>query len=119
MNVEASSPEVTAFELVQNYANRFGYSDVCPFEIIKRISSKTLVVRSMTAVLDDAFKPNFIAGGFSAICTNNNKQEWVITSNPDGQVLRIRLQKNGTWKDANGHQYGLNSKPVKHYDYNF
>lgn len=113
MNTEANNTEATA-----KFANHFGYSDVNPFEIIKRISSKTIEIRAMTAERHPDYKPHFIPGGFSAHCTNQGEQEWVITSNPEANVFRIRLGKKG-WKDAGGNLYGLSDKPSKFYDFNF
>lgn len=101
------------------YANHYGWSDINPFEVVKTVSDKTLEVRAMEAKLHPDWKPEFVPGGFSAHCTNNNEQDWVITSNTENKVFRIRLHANGVWKDKNGNKYHLNDKPIKHYDYNF
>ncbi len=104
-----------------NYANLAMFSDVEPYEIIKRISNKTLEIRAMDAVISENWKPEFVSGGFFANCTNNNDQKdaWVITSNENNYVLRIRLNKKGVWKDKHGNRYFLSDKPVKKYDFNF
>ena len=101
------------------YANHLGYSDVNPYEVVKVVSGKTLEIRSMTAEKDDSVKLEFQAGGFSAHCSNQQKQKWFINSNPDGEVKRIRLSKNGKWFDKYGNRFSLSDKPVKFYDYNF
>lgn len=102
-----------------NYANQYGYSDVEPYEVVRVISDKTIEVREMSAERDESVKLEFHVGGFSAHCSNQRAQKWHIRSNPEGRVVRIRLQKNGTWKDAHGRKYGLSDTPRKFYDYNF
>jgi hypothetical protein len=49
---------------------------------------------------------------------NQNQQRWLISSNPEGRVFRIRLGKRG-WKDSSGSRYVLADQPQKFYDYNF
>ena len=101
-----------------NYANHIGYSDVNPYEIVRRVSDKTFEIRAMKAEISKDWKPNFIPGGFSAVCTNNHSQKWVITSDDTARVFRIRRGKYG-WKDANGNRYQIAEQPRKVYDYNF
>lgn len=102
-----------------NYANHLGWSDVNPFEIVRRVSDKTIEVREMDAERDPEWKPDFVPGGFSAVCTNQRDQQWRIQSNPANPVIRIRLRKSGQWKDAHGRRFALSEQPVKFYDYNF
>lgn len=101
-----------------NYANHLGYSDVNPFEIIRRVSDKTLEVRSMRAERDPNWKPDFVPGGFCGTVVNQRDQQWFISSDSQGTVVRIRLGKQG-WKDRHGRRYELSDEPVKFYDYNF
>ena len=104
--------------MTRQYANHFGYSDINPFEVVRQISDKTLEVRAMNAERDESFKPDFVPGGFFGTVTNQHDQKWIITSNSDNAVVRIRLGKQG-WKDRNGRRFGLSDVPVKFYDYNF
>ena len=101
-----------------NYANHLGYSDVNPFEIIRRVSDKTLEVRAMRAERDPSWKPDFVPGGFCGTVVNQRDQQWIISSDSQGAVVRIRLGKQG-WKDRNGRRYELSDEPVKFYDHNF
>ena len=101
-----------------NYANHIGYSDVNPFEIIRRVSDKTLELRAMNAERDPSWNPDFVPGGFFGTVVNQSEQKWVIKSNEAGRTVRIRLGKQG-WKDAHGNRYQLSDEPVKFYDYNF
>ena len=100
------------------YANHIGYSDVNPFEIIRKISDKTIEIRAMSAERDPNWKPDFVPGGFFGTVVNQDSQKWIISSNPEGEVVRIRLGKRG-WKDRHGRRYDLSDKPYKFYDYNF
>jgi hypothetical protein len=106
-------------QMTANFANRYGYSDVEPYEVVRRISDKTVEVRAMSAERDPSYKPEFVVGGFSAVCLNQREQKWVISSNPEARVIRIRLRKDGRWYDSYDNRYGLSDKPRKFYDYNF
>jgi len=103
------------------YANRIGYSDIDPYEIIRRISEKTIEVREMDAVLDEnckkAMRDSFVPGGFLGH-TDNSLQEWIITSNPNNKIYRARLHKDGCYYSDYG-KHRLSENPIKHYDYNF
>lgn len=103
-----------------NYANHIGYTDINPFEVVRRVSDKTLEIRAMNAVRanpseDMGFQP----GGFVGHFSDQDKQRWAITSNPEARVIRIRLQKDGQWRSVHGERYALSDKPRKFYDYNF
>ena len=99
------------------FAN-YGYSDVYPYEIVRVVSDKTLEVREMKAIRDPNWKPEIIPGGFSGHCTNQDEQRWIIESDFDRPVRRIRLGKKG-WKDKYGSRFSLSEKPRKFHDYNF
>ena len=100
------------------YANKIGYSDITPFEVVNVISEKTMEVREMQATIDPTWKPEFHVGGFSAHCSNQNEQRWTYESIEDRQVIRIRLRKDGKWYSKQG-RHVLADEPRKFYDYNF
>lgn len=100
------------------YANHLGYSDVTPYEVIRVVSDKTIEIREMNAERDESVKLEFHVGGFSAHCSNQRDQKWIITSDESAPVIRIRLGKQG-WKDKHGRKFGLSDQPKKFYDYNF
>jgi hypothetical protein len=100
------------------YANHIGWSDINPFEVVRRVSDITLEIREMHAVRGPSAPLKFIPGGFSAHCVNQHEQKWLITSDESAPVIRIRLGKRG-WKDKFGRRYKLADEPVKFYDYNF
>ena len=99
------------------YANMHGWSDVHPYEIVRVISDKTVVVREMVAEKDPEFKPEFIPGGFAGHCTNQSEQTYTYKSCDDGHLMKIRLGKKG-WKSQMGRHF-LSTEPRKFYDYNF
>jgi hypothetical protein len=106
--------------MTMKFANHFGYSDVNPFEVVREVSDKTLEIRAMHAVRSNPEnKLGFAPGGFFGHCSRQDEQEWTITPNTEGRVIRIRLNKRGQWKDKWGNYYGLADKPRKFHDYNF
>lgn len=104
---------------VENYkfANRQGWSDTDPYEILVHISRTTLVIRALDYKLDN-WKPEIEPGGFAGHCTNQNDQKYTYSSNTNYPRIRIRLTKKG-WKDTNGNRYTLATEPKKFHDYNF
>ena len=85
------------------YANQFVGTDIYPFEIIRKVSDKTLEIREMKAR-----KANL-----------NFEQDWDFLPDEDKPVIRIRLTKGGLWKDADGGRYRLDVKPRRYHDYGF
>ena len=122
-NVKSPEAAVQMFEkifteLSATHANEIGYSDVYPYEIVRRVSDKTIEIRAMDAALDPEWKPEFIPGGFCAHCVNQHSQRWVYSSNPNNPLRRIRLTKRG-WRGVGGAKFRLGSAPRKFHDYNF
>ena len=105
--------------ITEKFANKLGYSDINPFEIVRVISEKTLEIRKMNAEKDPSWEPKWVDGGFAGHCLNQYDQKWFITPDQDAPVFRIRLSKARGWRDANGNSYKLGDQPVKFYDYNF
>jgi hypothetical protein len=99
------------------YANCQGYTDVTPYEIVRRISEKTIEVRAMSAVIDPEWKPEVAPGGFCGHTVNNHAQRWLISPDAQGHTVRLRLTKQG-WKGA-GRMFALATEPRCFYDFNF
>jgi hypothetical protein len=97
------------------YANLIRWSDVEPFEVIKE-TAKTITIRKMEC--EKNFKPEYVAGGFSAICINQNEQNWNITSNETNQLVKAYLRKDGNYWSKYG-KHKISDAPMKVYDYNF
>lgn len=91
------------------YANRRDERDVIPFEVVSEISEKTLLVRDMICDLSRDWKPLIVM----MQCVNNDDQEWSIVPDPNGLSFKIRLQKDGKWKDAQGNRYTLDDRPER------
>jgi hypothetical protein len=111
--------EFSKFEPAYMFANRYGYSDIDPGEVVRRVSEKCIEIRMMDAERDKSIPMVVYPGGFARHVANQRSLKWHITSNPANPIIRIRKQKNGDWKDAGGNRYGLTAEPVKFYDYNF
>lgn len=102
------------------YANHFGFSDVHPYEIVKRVSDICLEVRRMKSERSNPENNlGFEAGGFFGHSSRQNEQEWKIESDPSQKPYRIRLRKDGHWYDPWGNRYGLSATPKRFHDYNF
>lgn len=102
---------------VGDHAHVTMWSDVYPVTIIKKTAT-TLTVRNDKAHLDPNWKPEFIIGGFSAHCTNNDNQQWIIEEDPDGCIEVFRWSKRlNCYKDTSDCK--LFPEWAKHYDYNF
>ena len=102
-----------------NYANHIGWSDVNPYEVIRKVSDKCYEVRAMQTEKSPNYQPEFVAGGFSAVCLNQGQQKWIITSDEQAPILRIRASKKKGWADKYGKRFELANEPCKYYDYNF
>ncbi len=99
------------------YCNNHMYSDVQPYEIVRVISPKTIVIRQMDTV--QTVKPKqFVSGGFSAHCVDQDKQDYNYSSNKSNKLIQARLQKSGHYKSIVGKHF-LSEQPFKFHDYNF
>ena len=111
---------------MKQYCNMQGYTDVKPYEVVRVVSDKCIEIKLMNVEKNPNWQPEFEAGGFSAHCTNQREQEWIITSSPEAIPFKVRKRKDKYGrKVAEGtywHQtarYVLSDKPVYFYDYNF
>jgi hypothetical protein len=101
------------------YMNERGWSDTEPYEVVNVISETTVEIRAMKAEPDTSWSPDFVPGGFSGVVTNQEQQKWIITSDPEAPIFRVRKHKNGKWKSPGGTEYRPSDAPRKYYDYNF
>lgn len=105
---------------IKAYANRHGYTDVDPFEVVKTVSPICVEVRGMKAV-QTKFPQEFHQGGFTGhFADNRSGQDYEYSSNPDGNIIRIRWSKaKKQWQSKDGSRFIMSDKPYKFYDYNF
>lgn len=75
-------------------------SDCYPYEIIKIISRTTLEIRAMNHEPVPGWVPDFSPGGFCGHFHNLHDQKFTYTSNPEGRITRIRLNKKGQWMNG-------------------
>lgn len=108
----------TSFEQA-THANYHSYSDVTPFEIVKKVSEKTIDVREMDYKALNSNNLDFHAGGFSAHCSNQYEQKYSYEANEENPIIRIRLHMDGHYYCKHGKRHTLSTQPVRFYDYNF
>jgi hypothetical protein len=72
-------------------------NDCYPYEITKLVSEQTLEIRAMNHTPVPGWVPDFSPGGFCGHFHNLHEQQFTYTSNPEGRVTRIRLNKRGNW----------------------
>lgn len=87
------------------YANQFLFSDIYPFEVVKKVSDITMDIREMSADLQ--------------LETNPYEQKYKFSSNENNQTVRIRKNNKGVWRDKDGRRYVIGNEPRKYYDYGF
>lgn len=113
--IQLPGPRQVTRTVFDKYANRHGYTDIEPYEVIHIINEKRMYIRGMKSELTKA--PSSVPGGFCAH-TNNYEQRWKIESDESESIIEIRKQKNGDWK-CSGFRFILADEPRKFYDYNF
>lgn len=94
------------------------YSDSHAYTVIKRTKS-TITIQRDKATLKPESKPEFIEGGFSCICTNQNDQDYDYERDENGRILTLRWSnKYNTWSTGN-HGSSVSLGRHEFYDYNF
>lgn len=95
------------------------WSDSHACTVIAR-TAKTLTIQRDKAMLSPDFKPEWVPGGFSAICTNSEKQEWTYERDPDGEIIKCRWsEKYGRWQSGSDGSIHIGRGRHEHHDYNF
>ncbi len=85
---------------------------------IVKVAKSSITIRRDKAIKNDDFKPEFVTGGFNAVCVNQNEQSYAYEPDEQGQLTTIH------WSSKNN-SYGTPSKvraiKGRHefYDYNF
>lgn len=74
------------------------WSDAHAYTIIAR-TAKTLTIQRDKATYAPGYKPEYVPGGFSVICTNDTDQEWVYEPDPKGITRKCYWsQKEKRWQ---------------------
>lgn len=95
------------------------WSDAEAHTVIKR-TAKTLTIQRDKAIRDPNFKPEWVPGGFSAICINSEDQEWTYERDPEGAITRCHWsEKYGIWQAGSDGSMRVSRGRHEYYDYNF
>ena len=93
------------------------WTDRYAYTVIKK-TAKTITIQRDKAVLADDYKPEFITGGFSAICTNNADQHYVYLRDPNGSIEVCHWsEKHGCYRAQGSLRVSIGRHEF--YDYNF
>lgn len=95
------------------------YSDSHACTVISR-TEKTLTIQRDKATRDPSFKPEWVPGGFSAICVNNDQQKWNCEPDPNGEIIKCRWsEKHGCWQTGSDGSIRIGRGRHERHDYNF
>ena len=105
---------------IKKYANRSGYSDVEPYEVVRIVSDICVEVRAMKTK-QIRFPQEVHVGGFSAhVADNRSGQEYEYSSNEEAKPFKIRWSRaNRQWQAGKYNRFRMADEPYKFYDYNF
>lgn len=113
------------FELIKERRREIEVGDGCTLVLwtdkkahtVIRKTKKMIVMQRDKAIKSPNFKPEWVEGGFSAICTNQNEQEYTYEKDPNGSTIRA------FWSEVNGCYMHDGCKVIngrhEFYDYNF
>ena len=80
----------------------------------------TLTIQRDKAILDENFKPEWIAGGFAGHCTNQDEQEYTYERDPNGTIYHCRWsEKYGRFQTGSDGSIKIIRGRHEFYDYNF
>lgn len=107
----------------RGYANLVLWTDVEPYEIMRRIGPaacpcRIMEIRRMEATLVNGDALAWEPGGFSGVCKNQREAKYEYASDEQNPIIRMWLQKDGSWKSIMG-RHVLSAEPRRFYDYNF
>ena len=68
------------------------YTDRQAYTVIDR-TAKSLTLQRDKAIKDPNFKPEWVTGGFSAICLNSEEQDYTYEPNLDGEIVKAYYSK--------------------------
>ena len=85
---------------------------------IVKVTKCSITVRRDKAIIDPNFKPQFVVGGFSAHCTNNNEQSYTYEPDENGELTTVRWSKKFN-RYGTPDNITLSKGRHEFYDYNF
>ena len=95
------------------------YSDRKAYTVIAK-TAKTITIQRDKAIRNPNFKPEWVPGGFSAICANCEDQEWTYERDPNGEIVRCHWsEKYGRYQTGSDGSIAIGRGRHEYYDYNF
>lgn len=95
------------------------WSDRYACTVIKK-TAKTITIQRDKAILDPNFKPEWVVGGFSAVCLNDEEQDYTYERNPDGEIFVCHWsEKRGRYQCGSDGSIKIVRGRHEYYDRNF
>lgn len=95
------------------------WSDAYACTVISR-TPKRMVIQRDKATLNPNFKPEFVIGGFSAHCLNQEEQSYTYERDPAGEKFTCNWsEKHGCWRSGVDASFRISRGRHEFYDYNF
>ena len=107
------------FNNPNGYINHQMYSDVQPYEIIKRVTKLKMIIRAMKVNDIPLNKPYFYIGGFSAHCPNQHDLVYLIESDKTRPEISVKWSESKGYWINQGRVFVESSRPIYFYDINF
>jgi hypothetical protein len=85
---------------------------------IVKVTKATITIRQDKAIKDPDFKPEWVTGGFSAVCLNSEDQAWSYEPDENGRLYTIHWSRKGNRYGTYGNLTASKGRH-EHYDYNF
>ena len=85
---------------------------------IVKVTKATITIRRDKAIRDPNFKPEWIPGGFSAVCLNSNDQKWSYEPDLKGALTTLHWSRRYNRYGQPGNLTASKGRH-EHYDYNF
>lgn len=113
------------FEVIKERRREIKVGDGCTLVLwsdkqahtVVRKAKAMIVIQRDKVIKSPNFKPDWVVGGFSAICINQNEQEYTYERDPNGNTIRA------FWSEVNGCYMHNGCKVIngrhEFYDYNF
>lgn len=95
------------------------WSDSYACTVIRK-TAKSITIQRDKAIRNPDFKPEWVAGGFAAHCTNADEQSYTYERNENGETFVCHWsEKEGRYRHGSDGSMKVSLGRYEYYDYNF